>query len=137
MRWDPIFNLRKGDMKKFSKSHEWYEPINDHGIRIGITHHAAVELSDVVFVEFPDIGKKLSDRQSVCVLESVKAVADVYSLAGEVIAINEKLKTEPQLVNQDPQGSGWLVEVRLNDMNSLNNYMTEEDYLEFVNSSST
>lgn len=66
-------------MRKYAKTHEWYEDLGAGKVKIGISKHAAHELSDIVFVELPDVGKKLSDKQSVCVLESVKAVADVYS----------------------------------------------------------
>jgi glycine cleavage system H protein len=80
-------------MRKFAKTHEWYEDLGGGKVRIGISKHAAHELSDVVFVELPDVGKRLADKQSLCILESVKAVADAYSPAGTVVEVKpEKQK---------------------------------------------
>jgi glycine cleavage system H protein len=82
-------------------------------------------------VELPDLGKKLADKQSVCVLESVKAVADVYSPAGTVVEVNGKLKDQAGLVNQDPEGQAWIAVVQLDNPKALENpeYLTEEKYL--------
>ena len=94
-----------------------------------VAKHAAHELSDVVFVELPDVGKKLADKQSLCVLESVKAVADAYSPAGTVVEVNTKLKDQASLVNQDPEGAGWIAIVQLDNPKALDEYLTEEQYL--------
>lgn len=117
-------------MRKFAKSHEWYEDLGGGKVLIGVSKHAAQELSDIVFVELPDVGKKLADKQSVCVLESVKAVADVYSPAGTVVEVNGKLKDQAGLVNQDPEGAAWIVVVQMDNPKALDNpeYLTEEQY---------
>ncbi len=118
-------------MRKYAKSHEWYEDLGGGKVRIGVSKHAAHELSDIVFVELPDVGKKLADKQSVCVLESVKAVADVYSPAGTVLEVNLKLKDQAGLVNQDPEGAAWIAVVQLDNPKALEHpdYLNEQDYL--------
>jgi glycine cleavage system H protein len=116
-------------MRKFAKTHEWYEDLGAGKVKIGISKHAAHELSDVVFIELPDVGKKLADKQSLCVLESVKAVADAYSPAGTVVEVNTKLKDQAGLINQDPEGAGWIAIVQLDKANALDEYLTEEQYL--------
>jgi glycine cleavage system H protein len=75
------------------------------------------------------VGKKLADKQSLCVLESVKAVADAYSPAGTVVEVNSKLKDQAGLVNQDPEGTGWIAIVQLDNPKALDDYLTEEKYL--------
>ncbi|MGH7739196.1 MAG: glycine cleavage system protein H [bacterium] len=119
-------------MRKFAKTHEWYEDLGEGKVKIGISKHAAHELSDVVFVELPDVGKKLADKQSLCVLESVKAVADAYSPAGTVVEVNDKLKDQASLVTQDPEGAGWLAVVQMDDPKVLDGYLTESDYLKTI-----
>ena len=119
-------------MRKFAKSHEWYEDLGGGKVKIGISKHAAHELSDVVFVELPDVGKKLADKQSLAVLESVKAVADAYSPAGTVVEVNTKLKDQAGLVTQDPEGAGWLAIVQLDNPKALDEYLTEVDYLKTI-----
>ena len=116
-------------MRKFAKTHEWYEDLGGGKVKIGISKHAAHELSDIVFLELPDVGKKLADKQSLCVLESVKAVADAYSPAGTVVEVNSKLKDQAGLVNQDPEGTGWIAIVQLDNPKALDDYLTEEKYL--------
>jgi glycine cleavage system H protein len=117
-------------MRKYSKTHEWFEDLGDGRVRVGISHHAAHELSDIVFVELPDPGRKVAQGGGACVLESVKAVSDVYVPAGEVVAVNEALRDRPALVNEDPEGNGWLVELKLDDPSSLSAYLDPEDYQE-------
>ena len=116
-------------MRKFAKTHEWYEDLGGGKIKIGISQHAAHELSDIVFIELPDVGKKLANKQSLCVLESVKAVADAYSPAGVVVEVNTKLKDQAGLVNQDPEGEGWIAIVQLDNPKALEEYLTQEQYL--------
>ncbi len=119
-------------MRKFAKTHEWYEDLGSGKVRIGISKHAAHELSDVVFVELPDVGKKLAEKQSLCILESVKAVADAYSPAGTVVEVNNALKDKASLVNEDPEGAGWIAVVQLDNPKALDEYMVEADYLKTI-----
>jgi glycine cleavage system H protein len=116
-------------MKKYAPTHEWYEDLGGGKVRVGVSRHAAHELSDIVFVELPDAGKQVPDKGSVCVLESVKAVSDVYAPAGKVVEVNEALREKPSLVNEDPEGAGWLVTMQLEDAGSLSAFLGPEDYL--------
>ncbi len=119
-------------MRKFAKTHEWFEDLGGGKVRIGISKHAAHELSDVVFIELPDVGKKLADKQSLCVLESVKAVADAYSPAGTVVEVNTVLKDKAGLVNEDPEGKGWIAVVQVDNPKALDEYLSEADYLKTI-----
>lgn len=99
----------------YTDDHEWLRVEGGEGV-IGITAYAAGELGDVVFVELPAVGRKVSRAQTFGVIESVKTASDLFSpAAGEVIAVNEALADKPELVNDDPYGDGWLVRVRLDD----------------------
>ena len=100
------------DDRRYTKSHEWVRAEGDELV-MGITDHAQSELTDIVFVDLPAVGKEVAAGASVLVLESVKTVADVYApAAGTVSAVNTELKTHPERVNKDPYGAGWLVRIR-------------------------
>ena len=93
---------------KYTKDHEWILVKNDIGI-IGITNHAQESLGDIVYIELPQIGKKVDAGSEVSVIESVKAASDIYSpLNGEIIEINSKLSETPSLINSDPENDGWI-----------------------------
>ncbi|MGQ0619163.1 MAG: glycine cleavage system protein GcvH [Panacagrimonas sp.] len=94
---------------KYAKSHEWVRREADGSVTVGITDHAQHALGDLVFVEAPKRGRKLSAEEACAVVESVKAASDVYApIAGDVIAINTKLADAPEILNQDPYGEGWM-----------------------------
>ncbi|NLW24530.1 MAG: glycine cleavage system protein GcvH [Clostridia bacterium] len=96
---------------KYSKEHEW---VDLESKKIGITHYAQESLGDVVFVELPEVGAEFEVGDSLGVVESVKAVSDVYSpVSGKVTAVNEALLDNPELINQDPYGEGWIVEMEI------------------------
>lgn len=98
---------------RYTKSHEWLRTLPDGSLEVGITDHAQQTLGDLVFVEVPEPGRKLTAGDACAVVESVKAASDVYSpIAGEVTAGNERLANEPELVNQDPYGQGWILRVK-------------------------
>jgi glycine cleavage system H protein len=100
---------------RYTDDHEWLRLDGEEGV-VGITAYAAGELGDVVFVELPAVGARLEKAQSFGVIESVKTASDLYSpLAGEVIAVNDRLGEHPELVNSDPYGEGWMVRLRLAD----------------------
>ncbi|MGO9934103.1 MAG: glycine cleavage system protein GcvH [Steroidobacteraceae bacterium] len=93
----------------YTKSHEWVRQVQNGAVEIGITDHAQSALGDLVFVEVPEVGRALRAGEACAVVESVKAASDVYSpLGGEVLASNAKLASQPELLNQDPYGAGWL-----------------------------
>jgi len=100
------------DDRKYTASHEWVKTEGEELV-IGITDHAQSELTDIVFVDLPTVGKAVEPKQSVLVLESVKTVADVYAPAkGTVSAANAELKQHPEWINQDPYGKGWLYRLK-------------------------
>lgn len=118
--------------RKYTEDHEWVEVDGDSGV-IGISDYAQEQLGDVVFVELPDIGKILDQRDEAAVVESVKAAAEVYSpVSGEVIEVNEELNNDPSLVNTDAFGEGWFVKLRLSDPTELEDLMDEPTYKTFV-----
>jgi glycine cleavage system H protein len=99
---------------KYTKEHEWVR-IDGDTATLGISDHAQEALGDIVFVELPEIGRELTPGDAFAVVESVKAVSDVYApVGGEVIAVNEMLEGEPEKINTDPYGNGWIVQVKMN-----------------------
>ena len=106
-------NIR--DDLKYTSSHEWLKQGED-GATVGITDYAQSELTDIVFVELPEIGRHLEPGDEICALESVKAVAYVHApVAGAIAALNEKLRKQPELINQDPYGEGWIDRITPDD----------------------
>ena len=102
---------------KYTRTHEWVRQEADGTYTVGITDHAQHLLGDIVYVELPEIHRAAEAGAEISVVESVKAAADVYSpLSGEVIAVNEKLNAEPQLVNSSPYQEGWLFKLKASDM---------------------
>ena len=98
---------------KYTKSHEWVRALPDGAVEIGITDHAQHALGDLVFVEVPEAGRTLKAGEACAVVESVKAASDVYApLAGEVTAGNPKLQAQPEAVNAQPYGAGWLMRLK-------------------------
>ncbi|MGQ0429093.1 MAG: glycine cleavage system protein GcvH [Gammaproteobacteria bacterium] len=98
---------------RYTKSHEWVRTLPDGSVEVGITDHAQHSLGDLVFVDVPQAGRQLAAGDACAVVESVKAASDVYSpLGGEVIAGNELLATQPELINQDPYGRGWIMRLK-------------------------
>jgi glycine cleavage system H protein len=117
---------------RFTKDHEWVKVEGDTAT-IGITDFAQKQLGDVVYIELPAVGKTLDVHQTIGVVESVKAVSDVYSpLSGEVIAINEDLNNSPETLNHDPHGQGWIIRLRLKNKSDLDQLMTVGDYEKFL-----
>lgn len=117
---------------KYSKDHEWVRVEGDQVV-VGITDYAQGELGDVVFVEMPEIGKKLEQGEAFGTIEAVKAVSDLYCpVSGEVVEINDKLENDPALVNQSPYEDGWMVKVTASDMSELDELMDAAAYKEMV-----
>ncbi|MGH9359941.1 MAG: glycine cleavage system protein GcvH [Terriglobia bacterium] len=112
----------------YTRDHEWVR-VDENIASVGITDHAQKELGDIVFVEMPPAGTQVTAKESLGTVESVKAVADVYSpVSGEVIAVNPKIQNAPELVNSDPHGEGWLVQLQLKDRSETEGLMTSEEY---------
>ena len=120
--------------RKYTEDHEWVEFDGETGV-IGISDYAQEQLGDVVFVEFPEVGKVLDQRDEAAVIESVKAAAEVYTpVSGEVIEVNEELNNDPSLVNSDAHGEGWFAKLQLTDPTELDALMDETTYKTFVES---
>jgi len=119
-------------MKRFSEEHEWISVAGDVGT-VGITDYAQSQLGDIVYVEVPEAGKKLTKGGEAAVVESVKAASDVYSpVTGEVVEGNSALAENPALVKSDPQGEGWFFKVKITNAAELEGLMDEAGYAEFV-----
>ena len=114
---------------KFLSSHEWARVESDGTITIGISDHAQDLLGDIVFVELPEVGTDLVAADEFGVIESVKAASDLFApVSGEVIAINEQLADDPELVNTDPYGDAWLLQIRLSDAEELEHLLDADAY---------
>ena len=116
----------------YTKDHEWIKVENDEAV-VGITDFAQKQLGDVVYVELPQVGAVLESHQSLGVIESVKAVSDIYSpISGEVVAANEELDGSPEMVNEDPHGKGWIVRLKLRDETEIEKLMSATEYEKFL-----
>jgi len=118
----------------YSKDHEWVRVEGDLCV-LGITEFAQKELGEVVFVEMPEVGEVFNSHDELGTIESVKAVAEVYSpVAGEVIEVNDTVVDDPELLNDDPHGEGWLIKLRFSSADDLKSLMNAEKYEEYVQS---
>ena len=113
---------------KYAKSHEWVR-LNGDVATVGITDHAQHELTDVVFVELPAVGRALKAGETCAVVESVKTASDIYSpVSGEVIAVNSKVVDTPSLVNDKPYEDGWFFQIKVRDVNEASSLLSPADY---------
>ncbi len=116
----------------YTKDHEWVK-VEGEQATVGITDFAQKQLGDVVYVEMPEVGTQLEFHQSLGVIESVKAVSDVYSpISGEVVGLNTELNDSPELVNQDPHGKGWIIRIKIKDESEIQKLMSAADYETFL-----
>lgn len=117
---------------KYTQEHEWVKVDGDIAT-IGITDYAQGELSDIVYLELPEVGKTLQKGDVITTLEAVKTVADVYTpVSGEIVEVNEKLSEQPGIINEDPYGEGWIVKIKLSNPDELGELLTAEDYKNIV-----
>ena len=114
----------------YTSEHEWVaEPTAEGTVRIGITDHAQDQLGDVVYVDLPEVGETFDAESTFGEIESTKSVSDLFTpVTGEVVAINEDLEGSPELVNSDPYGAGWLIELRPENADDLQNLLSAEAY---------
>lgn len=118
---------------RYTAEHEWVQAVEDGRVRVGITDFAQAQLGDVVYVELPKVGAKLSAMQPFGVVESVKAASDLYSpLTGTVVAVNAALADAPEVVNADPYGEGWMLVLEPGDAAELDALLTPEAYGELI-----
>ena len=113
---------------KYTKSHEWVRVSGDTAV-VGITDHAQQELTDIVFVELPEIGRKVKAGDACAVVESVKTASDIYSpVSGEILETNKAVVDNPALVNSEPTAGGWLFKIKLSSPAELNALLSPEKY---------
>lgn len=116
------------DNLRYRDSHEWVDYMNDPAA-CGISDHAQHELTEVVFVDLPKLGAKVSQGDTVCTVESVKSANDIYApISGEIVAINEALTNDPGLLNRDPYINGWIFKIHPSNPAELDGLMTSETY---------
>jgi glycine cleavage system H protein len=117
---------------RYTREHEWAR-VDGSRARIGITHFAQDQLGDVVFVELPKVGARVRQMETFGVVESVKAVSDLFApVSGEVVEVNQGLVAHPEQVNRDPYGEGWLIVVALADTKELENLLSAADYEKYL-----
>jgi len=118
----------------YTREHEWVR-VEDDVCVLGITEFAQHELGEVVFVELPEVGQVFDTGDELGTIESVKAVAEIYTpVAGEVIEVNEAVSDDPELLNEDPHGEGWLIKIRFSSASDLKELMKADQYEEYVKS---
>lgn len=118
---------------KYTHDHEWVLRTGEDTVRIGITEYAQQQLGDVVFVQLPDAGDSIESGSGVGEVESTKSVSDLYApVTGEVVARNEQLDSQPELVNSDPYGEGWMLEVKLSDPSAPDELLDEDAYRNLI-----
>lgn len=119
---------------RYSKDHE-YVRVEGDVATVGITDYAQEQLGDVVYVELPTVGKTVAKGDETAVVESVKAASEVYApVSGEVVAVNSDLEGTPGAINEDPQGKGWFVKIKLANAGELDGLLSEEQYQDFLKS---
>ena len=117
---------------KYTDDHEWVS-INDDVATIGITDFAQSELGDIIFVEFPDTGISVNQKETSGTLEAVKTVADIYSpVTGEIIEINENLESKPELINEDPYKNGWILKIKMRNLEEFDGLLSNKDYEKLI-----
>ncbi len=116
------------DNLKYTEAHEWLK-IDGNKAKVGITDHAQEELTDIVFVELPEVGKEVKKGDELCVVESVKSVSEIYApVSGKIVAVNSKLEDTPEIVNQSPYDDGWLVELEVTDDSEVDGLLDAGSY---------
>jgi glycine cleavage system H protein len=120
------------DGVKYTKEHEWVKVEGDTAIE-GITDYAQSELSDIVMVEPPAVGKKVKAGEAVGTIEAVKAVTDIFAgVSGEVIEVNDKVVSDPSIINKDPYGEGWMYKVKMDDPKEIDGLLGADQYKELI-----
>jgi len=120
------------DDLKYTESHEWLKEEGNIA-KVGITDHAQSELTDIVFVELPEVGKELKKGEELCVVESVKSVSELFApVSGKIVKVNEKLEDAPEIINQSPYDDGWLVEIEIKDKSEIDTLLDAESYKNII-----
>ena len=120
------------DGLKYTKEHEWIKTEGDVAVQ-GITDYAQSELSDIVMIEPPAVGRTIKAGEAVGTIEAVKAVSDIYAgVSGEVVEINDKVVADPAIINKDPYGDGWVYKVKVADQKEMDTLLSPEQYKELI-----
>jgi len=120
------------DSLKYTDSHEWVK-IGGDTVHVGITDHAQSELTDIVFVELPEVGKEVAKGDELCVVESVKSVSEIYApISGKVANVNKQLEEVPETINESPYDEGWLVEIEPADKAEIDGLLDAESYKKLI-----
>ncbi|NJK86612.1 MAG: glycine cleavage system protein GcvH [Bacteroidales bacterium] len=118
---------------KYTKDHEWIK-VTGNTATVGITDYAQGELGDIVFVEIDTVGETIGKEQAFGTIEAVKTVSDLFMpVSGNILEVNPKLESNPELINKDPYGEGWLIKISLEDAGQLNDLMTSGAYEQMLN----
>jgi len=121
------------DSLKYTAEHEWVESVGDLRVRVGITDFAQSALGDIVYVQLPKIGEKVSANKVFGEVESTKSVSEIYSpVTGSIVAINEKLNSTPEIINTDVYGEGWIVEIEIVSESELGQLLSADAYAQLT-----
>jgi glycine cleavage system H protein len=124
-------NEVKSDLK-YTDSHEWIK-IKGNTAQVGITDHAQSELTDIVFVELPEIGKEIKKGDEICIVESVKSVTEIYApISGKITNVNKKLEESPEIINESPYGDGWLIEIEITNKSEISDLLDPDSYKKMI-----
>jgi len=124
-------NEVKSDLK-YTDSHEWIK-INGKTAKVGITDHAQSELTDIVFVELPEVGKEIKKGEEICIVESVKSVTEIYApISGKITNVNKKLEESPEIINESPYDEGWLIEIEISNNSEINDLLDSDSYKKII-----
>jgi glycine cleavage system H protein len=117
---------------KYTDTHEWVK-LSGNTAHVGITDHAQSELTDIVFVEFPDVGKEVKKGDELCIVESVKSVSEIYApVSGKIASVNKKLEETPETINESPYDEGWLVEIELANKSEIDTLLDADSYKKLI-----
>jgi glycine cleavage system H protein len=117
---------------KYTETHEWLK-LKGNVAKVGITDHAQSELTDIVFVELPAVGKEIKKGEELCIVESVKSVSEIYApVSGKVIKVNKQLEDTPETINKSPYDDGWLVEIEVKNKVEVDNLLNADSYKKMI-----
>ena len=120
------------DDLKYTDSHEWLK-VEGEFVKIGITDHAQSQLTDIVFVELPEVGKEVKKGEELCVVESVKSVSELYApVSGKIAKVNKSLEETPETINESPYDEGWLVEIEVTDKSEIDGLLDANSYKKII-----
>jgi len=117
---------------KYTNSHEWLK-LSDDKAEVGITDHAQSELTDIVFVELPEVGKEVKKGEELCIVESVKSVSEIFSpISGKILEVNKNLDDSPEILNNSPYDDGWLVKIEIKDKSEIKDLLDVDSYKKII-----